>query len=122
MARPKSDTTIKLNKKIIARFTALEYENICENAKNANLSLSAYIHALVTDGKVDTHYHLSPHITELKPVLSELGKIGSNLNQIARFYNSGGTPNEGLSAEIRRCIAELFTLRRELSSLGELNQ
>ncbi|MBR1634357.1 MAG: plasmid mobilization relaxosome protein MobC [Lachnospiraceae bacterium] len=115
MARPKTDRTLKRGRKIIARFTETEYEVIRHNAENAGKSLSAYVRDAVTGGKVDVHYHLSPQIAELKPLLAEIGKTGSNLNQIARHLNSGGALTDGIAADIRRCVAELFDLREELS-------
>ena len=122
MSRPKSDSFTKRDHQIMVRFTQTEYENIAHNAKNAGLSLSAYAHDLVCNGKVSVHYQLSPQIDEIKPLLSAIGKTGSNLNQIARFLNSGGSATDNVITDIQSCISELFDLRKMLSgSWGDFN-
>ena len=48
------------------------------------------------------------------------GKIGGNLNQIARCLNEYGAPYNTLSNEVRAAIAELAALKFEvLQKVGE---
>ncbi len=122
MARPRSDNIEKRNKQVMVRFTQMEYDNISHNAKNSGKSLSAYVHDITCNGKVIVHYHLSPQIEEIKPLLSAIGKTGSNLNQIARHLNTGGNITTALISDIQECISELFDLRNELSgTIGDFN-
>ena len=45
---------------------------------------------------------------------AQLGKIGGNLNQIARFLNEHGTPYNSLSGEVWAAIADLADLKYEI--------
>lgn len=58
----------------------------------------------------------------LRKLVSEYGKIYSNLNQITKHFNAGGAHSLALEAEILQCISELFYLRKEvLKMAGEFN-
>ncbi len=51
---------------------------------------------------------------------SQYGKIGSNLNQIARFLQTQGTPYNPLSEEVRTAISELADLKYQvLTQVGD---
>ena len=92
------------NKQLVVRFTEEEYASISSGAKNAGMSLSSYVRHLAVDGKVDVHYHLSHDSEDLGAILAQLGKIGSNLNQIARYYNRGGHSSRGIEQRLSlRC-------------------
>lgn len=55
-------------------------------------------------------------------MVNEYGKIGSNLNQIAKYFNSSGERSLAMEDEIRRCISDLFSLRKEVLKLaGDFN-
>ena len=43
-----------------------------------------------------------------------LGKIGGNLNQIARYLNENGVPYNSLSSDVRSAIADLADLKFEI--------
>ena len=45
---------------------------------------------------------------------AEYGKIGGNLNQIARALNEYGTPYNALSVEVRAAISDLAALKFEV--------
>ena len=73
------------------RLTDTEYEIISSNAKNASLPLAEYTRKLITGKTPKITYEIVADLPELKKLIGEFGKIGSNLNQIARYFNSGGT-------------------------------
>ena len=51
---------------------------------------------------------------------AEYGRIGGNLNQIARYLNEYGVPYNALSGEIRAAISDLAVLKFEvLQKVGE---
>ena len=54
----------------------------------------------------------------LRKLVSEYGKVGSNLNQIAKHFNSGGTQSRAIENEIHQCITDLFLLRKEVLKLA----
>ena len=45
---------------------------------------------------------------------AEYGRIGGDLNQIARFLNEYGTPYNALSVEVRAAISDLAALKFEV--------
>ena len=57
---------------------------------------------------------------DLRKLVSEYGKIGSNLNQIAKHFNSGGSQSRAIENEIHQCITDLFLLRKEVTSLTDI--
>ncbi|MBR1629010.1 MAG: plasmid mobilization relaxosome protein MobC [Lachnospiraceae bacterium] len=116
MARQKTDKVLKRNKPIMVRFTEMEHEVIIENAKAAGIPPASYVRRLALNGRIDLHYHITLGGEYIKPILVELGKIGSNLNQIARFLNSGGSLTDNLKHDIHLCIEELRQARQELTS------
>ena len=51
---------------------------------------------------------------------AEYGRIGGNLNQIARYLNEYGVPYNALSGEVRAAIADLAALKYEvLKKVGD---
>ena len=90
MARPKKEIELKHTHRIYLRLTDTEYEIVSANAKNANLSLAEYVRKQVMNQKIIIKYEIVADLPELKKLIAEFGKIGSNLNQIARHFNSGG--------------------------------
>ena len=55
---------------------------------------------------------------DLLSALSNLGKIGSNLNQIARHLNEGGSMNLSLRNELLQCITELRNIREDVKEMA----
>ena len=56
----------------------------------------------------------------LSKLTAEYGKIGGNLNQIARSLNEYGSPYRGLEKEVRGAAADLAALKFEvLQKVGE---
>ena len=61
-------------------------------------------------------------MNDLRKLVSEYGKIGSNLNQIAKHFNSGGSQSRAIENEIHQYITDLFLLRKEVLKLeGGMN-
>ena len=59
-------------------------------------------------------------LAALGRLAAEYGRIGGNLNQIARCLNEYGTPYAALSGEVRAAAAELAALKFEvLQKVGE---
>ena len=80
MARPKKDKELRHKHQIMLRLTDTEYEIISENAKSANLPLAEYVRKQVMKQKVIAKYEIVADLPELKKLIAEFGKIGSNLN------------------------------------------
>lgn len=86
--------------------------NLDQHADTAGLSRSEYLRKLFLEKEIHVHYEIVADMKVLRNLLNEYGKIGSNLNQIARYFNTGGERSLAMEDEIRHCISQLFELRK----------
>lgn len=95
----------KRNVTLSIRLTPKEKRDILSKAKKANLPINKYVIACSKCLIIDA--------TDYTPVLTELKRIGNNLNQIARKLNSGDKAPADFSEVIlgQRKIVELFSER-----------
>ncbi len=118
MARPKKEKELKRNHRVMLRFTDVEYEVITENAKAAKLPLAEYARLQALDKKVSVKYEIVADVPELKKLIAEFGKTGSNLNQIARHLNQGGPQSAEMLKSLRQCMAEIYTIKYEVLKMA----
>lgn len=118
MARPKKESMIQRSHHISLRLTDMEYQIVEDAAKEQNLSRSDYIRKVLLDGSHSVTYEIVADIPELQKLTAEFGKIGSNLNQIAKYFHLGGARSKTMQDKIHECIAELFQLRNEVRKLA----
>ena len=114
MARPKKDTALRRSHPVMLRFTDAEYARLLSHAKATNLPLAEYLRRQVTGKKVTVKYEIVADLPELKKLIAEFGKIGSNLNQIARYFNSGGIHSQEMQKAIRQGIADIYEMNYEV--------
>ena len=119
MARPKTDQLLKRSKAVMTKFTENEYTLITDYAAEVGKPVSTYVHDAVLAAKVEIRYDLSPSMPELAAMAGSLGKTASNLNQIARHLNESGSLTEGIIADIRQGMQEIFSMRDELNLLKQ---
>ena len=108
MARPKKDKELKHKHQIMLRLTDTEYEIVSESAKAAHLPLAEYVRKQVMKQKVAAKYEIVADLPELKKLVAEFGKIGSNLNQIARHFNSGGIHAQRMLKANGQSVARIY--------------
>lgn len=113
MARPKKEKELWHNHQIMLRLTDTEYEIVSTNAKNAK-----YARKQIMNKKVIVKYELVADLPELKKLIAEFGKIGSNLNQIARHFNSGGIHSQEMRKAINQGIADIYEMKYEVLKLA----
>ena len=118
MARPKKDKELRHSHQIMLRLTDTEYEIISENAKSANLPLAEYVRKQVMNQKVIAKYEIVADLPELKKLIAEFGKIGSNLNQIARHFNSGGIHSQEMRKAINQNITRIYEMKYEVLKMA----
>ena len=111
--KPKKDwRTIKRKrtKQLNIRLTPEEYQQIAEDADSLGISVGAYVRKVLIDAPVPRQSKRpSVETQELANLLGHIGKVGNNLNQIARAANMN-IPYE------RRALQE------ELKALKEIRQ
>ena len=118
MARPKKETEKYRNHRITIRFTDLEYSIIETAARQTNMSLAAYVRTQVLKGQVHTKIEIVTDVPEIKKLLAEFGKIGSNLNQIAKYFNQGGIPSQEMRGEINKRLRDLYEMKYKVMEMA----
>ncbi len=118
MARPKKDTEPRHKHPIMLRLTDKEYEIVSDNARSANLPLAEYVRKQVMKQKVIAKYEIVADLPELKKLIAEFGKIGSNLNQIAKHFNSGGIHSQAMRKAIEQSVSRIYELKYEFLKMA----
>jgi len=111
MARPKKEKELRHRHNIMLCLTDTEYEIVSANAKSANLPLAEYARKQIMNKKVIAKYEIVADVPELKKLIAGFGKIGSNLNQIARHFNSGGIHSQEMRKSISQSIADIYEMK-----------
>ena len=87
------------------------YAEFSERVTLCKMSQAEFIRQALTKSRICPVITVSPVNDELLSAVGKLtaeyGKIGGNLNQIARCLNEYGAPYNTLSNEVRAAIAEL---------------
>ena len=83
--RPKLDPEEKRSELLKSYVTPGEADLIKVRCSLAGMSISDFLRSLALDQEINS----TANPDELKKIRAELGKIGSNINQIARAVNSG---------------------------------
>ena len=123
--KPQHNGTPRKNKLIKFRVTEqekLELELLCKLLHvNMSTLLRRYLRTkpikqtiVVTGGGEDA-------LSILSDLLGQCGKIGSNLNQLARHFNSGGKDSEQIRAQLLTELSALTLFRLDAEKkMGEL--
>ena len=109
---------------IKTRLTEEEYAEFSERVSLCQMSQSEFIRQALTKSTIRPVITVSPVndtlLATVGKLTAEYGKIGSNLNQIARCLNEYGAPYNALSKEVRAAISDLASLKYEvLREVGE---
>jgi len=121
MARPQKGGDDKRDIMIRFRLTAAEKIKLQEYAQTAGLTPSDFIR-IKTIGGVPFIRKATPEREALISGLAQLGKIGSNLNQVAKALNmrqEDGRPSEVSKELVEYAIFQVETLTTQLLKLVE---
>ena len=106
------------------RMTEEEYADFAARLAPYNISQSEFIRRAIRGASIRPAVTVSPVNDELLAAIGKLtaeyGRIGSNLNQIARTLNEWHSPYPQLAAELRTASSDLAALKFEvLEKVGE---
>lgn len=118
MGRKKMINSPARMKQFTIRVTEEMYKNLKQNADAAHLSVMAYTRQLLSNRRPVVHNEIVYNNPELLKALGDIGKVGSNLNQTARYLNEGVDPTGQMMKEVMRCIVELQKMRNEIKEMA----
>lgn len=100
------------------RMTEEEYADFTERLKHYDMSQSEFIRQAITRATIRPIVTVSPVNDELLAAVGKLtaeyGRIGGNLNQIARTLNEWHSPYPQLAGEVRAAVSDLAALKFEV--------
>lgn len=104
--------------------TEEEYADFTERLQPYDMSQSEFIRQAISRAVIRPIVTVSPVNDELLSAIGELtaqyGKIGGNLNQIARTLNEWHSPYPAMAKELKDAAADLAALKYEvLQKVGE---
>ena len=108
----------RLTKRLTIRMDDELYEMICNGAKTARISQVEYARRLLKKGKVTVKQEIIAEVPELKKLIAEFGKIGSNLNQLAHHFNAGGTHSSYMYEQTQKALSALYAMKYEVEAMG----
>ena len=115
------------NKTHIIKFRVTEKEKmeLEQTAKLLHLSLSTLIRRALHSAKIERTVVVAgggeETLTAVSTLLAQCSKVGSNLNQLARHFTSGGADTEQIRAKLLDELADLTAFRLSAEKvLGEL--
>ena len=111
MSKKKKDIPPAKEHFVGVRMTDEMWSVLERNAVLAGISPSEYIRRLILNQKIVLKPELVFESAELLDVFRNLGKIGGNLNQIARHLNEGGTFTKGMAKDVSEGITALHEMR-----------
>ena len=103
---------------VAVRLTDVELNLLDQGAACFSISRSEYLRKLLLEKQINYQIEVVADMNDLRKLVSEYGKIGSNLNQIAKHFNSSESQSHAVKNEIHQCITDLFQLRKEVLKLA----
>ena len=117
MARPRKVLPPVKEKRISFRVTDALYETMTEDARIAGMSLSQYLRALISNRRVIVRPEIVYNDPRILKALGDIGRIGSNLNQIAHRLNIGETFSGSMQTQLQDLMVQLYQMRNEVAKM-----
>ena len=110
---PKRYNTPHRSRVVKTRLSEEEYADFTARLAPYGISQSEFLRQAIRRATIRPVIHVSAVNDELLSAVGKLaaeyGKIGGNLNQIARYLNEYGVPYNALSGEVRAAIPDCST-------------
>ncbi|MFF3330281.1 plasmid mobilization relaxosome protein MobC [Streptomyces sp. NPDC002888] len=125
VARRRQRETMQRKERVDVRYSVDEEADILAAARSLNIAAAHYVGAVVMayiHGDLalpGQRTQLDDYIDELTALRSEVAKIGHNINQIAKSFNSGGHPHPGdtaVLAQAERTLGAVGTTVRHIAA------
>lgn len=104
------------------RLSDMELEFLNRKSEKLGISKAEVIRKLLSEKPIIHKFEIVADLPQIQELISAYWKISTNLNQIAKYYNTGGEISMTVTAEIRQCINDLYYLRKDVLDItGVLN-
>ena len=117
MPKPKKEKTLTKTKDVHLRMNKTEYTLLIERARASDMTVSEFIRNALNTQNVIIKYEITADVSEIKQLISQFGKIGNNLNQIARYFNQGGIISSEMKKEIRKALRGIYEMKYEVGKM-----
>ena len=94
------------------------YEKINNGAITAGISPSEYIRQIIKKGHIIVKREVVIEVPLIKKLIAQFGKIGSNINQIAHYFNSGGSFTPEIEKQLSENLSLLYGMKYEVERMG----
>ena len=118
MPKPKKEKTLTKTKDVHLRMNKTEYTLLIERARASDMTVSEFIRNALNTQNVIIKYEITADVSEIKQLISQFGKIGNNLNQIARYFNQGGIISSEMKKEIRKTLRDIYEMKYEVMRMA----
>lgn len=118
MTRPQKEMDMKREHRVTIRLTDIEFSIIENAAEQAEMSISEYMRTQTMEGNVTARFEIVADVDEIKKLIGEFDKIGSNLNQIARYFNQGGIISSEMRNEIRKSLRDIYEMKYKVMKMA----
>ena len=118
MAPKKKEKNLKRSNIITLKLTDIELAVLNEAADVTGLSRSEYVRKLLLEKQINHQIEVVADMNDLRKLVSEYGKIGSNLNQIAKYFNQGGILSQEMRGEINKRLRDLYEMKYKVMEMA----
>ena len=115
--KPKKEKTLTKTKDVHLRMNKTEYTLLIERARASDMTVSEFIRNALNTQNLIIKYEITADVSEIKQLISQFGKIGNNLNQIARYFNQGGIISSEMKKEIRKALRDIYEMKYEVGKM-----
>ena len=119
--RKKYDTPHR-SRVVKTRMTEEEYADFAARLAPYGISQSEFIRRAIQSASIRPVVTVSPVNDELLAALGKLtaeyGRIGSNLNQIAKYFNQGGILSQEMRGEINKRLRDLYEMKYKVMEMA----
>lgn len=104
---------------IMLRLNDSEFAEVSTQAKKFHQPIAVYVRDAILKTSSSVPYQICVDLGDIQSLVTEYSRIGNNLNQIAKYFHTGGLKSQEIEFEIKHCITQLFQLRTQLMKMGE---
>ena len=85
------------------RLSAMELEFLNQKSEKLGIAKAEVIRKLLSEKPIIHKFEIVADLPQIQELISAYWKISTNLNQIAKYYNTGGEISMAVTDEIRQC-------------------